>query len=106
MYRPAPRSLLLVSPPGVAASYRRGESMTAPLAAARLSNICLTRSMPASSSSSVQFFGELLCDPVRSCAASAGPPPPLPPPHLPALQQSAIVGMDWEGSRTGVSNEL
>jgi hypothetical protein len=60
MYRPAPRSLMLVSPPGVAASYRRGESMTAPLAAARLSNICLTRSMPASSSSSVQFFSELL----------------------------------------------
>jgi hypothetical protein len=35
-------------------------SMTTPPAAARLSNICLTRSMPASSSSSVQFFTELL----------------------------------------------
>jgi hypothetical protein len=28
MYRPAPRPLMLVSPPGVAASYRRGESLS------------------------------------------------------------------------------
>ena len=47
--------------PRVTDVYAALPSITAPLAAARLSNICLTRSIPDSISSSVQFFSELLC---------------------------------------------